>query len=99
MTDGEILRLFYKELSEELGLKDVVLNHIGTYKVNLGTEKRFCSIYTGNFNGTLDDVHIQPSEVAEVKWFTMANILALAKDNPNMFAPGFLDKLNLSKVA
>jgi len=88
----------YKELAEELGLQNIPLRHIGTYKVDLGTEKRFCSIYTGSFNGSLDDVHIQPSEVAEVKWFTKDEIIALHAKNPDMFAPGFIDILRLSKT-
>jgi isopentenyldiphosphate isomerase len=86
----------YKELFEELGLSTVELRHIGTYRMNLGSEQRFCGIFTGIFLGGLDDIHIQKSEVAEVKWFTRIELKTLFNTTPAMFAPGFTDIIKLS---
>lgn len=82
-----------RELAEEIGIKNVELKEIARYytqnKTKKGSIRRFNAVYKGLFNATPTD--IEPSEVTEVKWFTLQQIKELIQSEPDTVTDGLVD--------
>lgn len=79
----------YRELEEELGVKDVKLEFIDKFYTEgqIGEKiiKRFNGIYRAYYSG---DFVLQDDEVSKVQWFTQKDILEGLENNPEMFTLG-----------
>jgi len=76
----------YRELEEELGVENVVLQEIGYFHPeNLGTSsfsKLYKLIYDGELNFDMDGI-------AEIHYFDLTNIYKLLKESPDRFKGDF----------
>ena len=83
-----------RELAEEVGIKDIELQEIGTYftdrKYQNRTLKRFNKVFKGLVAANTQ-FQIQLDEVCEVKWFTINEIKTLIADHPDQITNGVID--------
>ncbi|HSW98793.1 MAG TPA: NUDIX domain-containing protein [Candidatus Saccharimonadales bacterium] len=84
------------ELAEETGLQGMPLETVATYRFNTQDEGRtinqFVRVYVARVpHGAL--VKPAADEVGELRWFTPAELCALAASKPQDFTPGFLHEL------
>lgn len=79
-----------REMTEEIGVSGIDLEEMAYYKteeVIEGVElKRFNKLYKGQIDFTPTD--IDPTEVSEVKWFSLDEIKAMIKNNPDEITIG-----------
>ena len=86
-----------RELAEEIGLKNVSLEEIGSYYHEGSFEglilKRFNRVYRVT---VLPSQHfdIQPEEVAAVEWFSLDKIKQQIQNQPELFTDGVIDVIN-----
>ena len=87
VDDGETVEMAaYRELKEELGLGGVKLEFIITFlnedtlTVDGKSSPTFNYLYKGKFDGVVDDITIQESEVSEIKWYNRVEINELLKN-------------------
>jgi len=82
-----------REMKEEIGL-EAELRFVGkflTRHLNNGIES---PVFNGIYEGTISmstPILLQESEVAEVKWLTLADLKAEILANPDRFTPGFVE--------
>ncbi len=84
----------YRELDEEIGLRNVQLEEVGTYishQTNGDQQtNRFNKVYKAQVSD--DTVFLlQPEEVAEVKWFTVSEVHKMIKNYPEVITDGLED--------
>lgn len=85
-SDDDYKTTAQRETEEEIGLADLRLKKVGKYYGPWGGfGKRQCQGYKALFNGTVDDLKIQVSEVNDVRWFTLEEVDQLRKNNPELF--------------
>lgn len=66
----------YKELSEELGIRDITLTFVGNFYFDgENGQKLFSGIFTGQFDGEISELTLEPNEVDEVKWVGAAELV------------------------
>ena len=88
----EYLAAAYRELAEELGVKDVKLIEILKYyteMVETGSStvgKRFNMLYSTTYDGNIIP---NPSEIAEIKWMNILGIQKWIAERPDDFTMGF----------
>ncbi|HEV7453894.1 MAG TPA: NUDIX domain-containing protein [Candidatus Saccharimonadales bacterium] len=81
------------EISEEIGLHNVALTTLGTYRANhqdgARTINQFERVYVAHVP---HDVVLQPEakEVSKLQWFTPAELKAQIAKHPEAFTPGLL---------
>lgn len=80
-----------REMVEEIGVSGINLEELAYYKneevAQEGlTMRRFNKLYKGQINFTPTD--IDPSEVTEVKWFSLDEIKTMIKNNPDDITVG-----------
>jgi isopentenyldiphosphate isomerase len=84
----------YRELSEEIGLNNTILEEIGTYTSSQedGDKQtnRFNKVYKAAVEDGTDFV-LQEEEVAEVRWFTIADVRAMIQGSPELVTDGLVD--------
>lgn len=82
----------YRELTEELGLKNISLQFVCTFKTEDTTTiegKRsptFSHLYKGVFDGEMSELKTEPTEVVEVGWFNRNQVLELLKNEKQVTA-------------
>lgn len=81
------------ELAEELGLNDITLTVIGTYRSNNRDGERiinqFERVYSAEVPyGTV--IKPQKSELADIRWFTVIELEQHIAEKPDDFTPGLL---------
>lgn len=75
----------YRELLEEIGIKNINLQEIGRFysemtEVNGYTSKIYSHIFHGEYNNSLTELILDPAEVSEVKWFSRSDILSMIRN-------------------
>jgi isopentenyldiphosphate isomerase len=79
----------YRELEEELGVKDVKLTLLGKFYTegNIGEKiiKRFNTIFKADYTG---DFILQEEEVEKVKWFSKEELFKEIEIHPENFTDG-----------
>ena len=85
-----------RELFEEIGLKNVELEEVGTYFTDVHIHKdhlrRFNRLYKVKYRQT--PTKLEASEVAEVRWFTIAEVKDLVDNHPDKVTDGLTDVIN-----
>lgn len=84
------------ELAEEIGLHDVELTTITTYRFNTKEGDRIINQFVRVFLAHVpSDTPLQPQaeEVSKLRWFTPAELKDIVAGHPEMFTPGFLHEL------
>ncbi|OGI64373.1 hypothetical protein A2733_00135 [Candidatus Nomurabacteria bacterium RIFCSPHIGHO2_01_FULL_40_20] len=74
----------YKEMEEEIGLKDVLIYESNKFygKTNVG--KRFCQLYTAQIQRSTQLIP-KEDEVEQLKWFSKQELGQYIKDKPDDF--------------
>jgi len=82
----------YRELREELGLKDVSLTHIGDYYVEVQddwrTMKRFTRAYTLTLHKPYPIFDLPVDEVASTEWMDVEDVKKIVIDSPDKVTDG-----------
>lgn len=82
-----------REMQEEVGITGKELTEIGAYFTDEQYEdlrlRRFNKVY--KTKATDKDITIDPSEVSEVKWFSLDEIKDLVKNHPEQVTDGVID--------
>lgn len=81
------------ELTEELGLHNIALTELGTYKSHTKEGGRIINQFERVYEAKVThDTNLKPeeSEVTALKWFTASELKALIAQQPNNFTPGLL---------
>lgn len=91
----------YRELEEEMGIKDVKLEQLIKFYSEESDEeeylkKRFNIIYIGTYDGP---VNIDNDEVVDYKWVSSNKLSKDMKDNPKEYTEGFIKAFNIYKKA
>jgi len=76
-----------RELSEELGLKNVKLESLGVHRQNLKIHELNVKRFSGDFRVVVSpdtEFAIDPEETSEVRWFTVAELEKLVSDRDNI---------------
>lgn len=80
----------YRELNEELGVHDVVLRKIGSFRDEHTWQghimKRFVTVYKATISGTPKSQ--EPTKIDATRWFTVAEIRQLIHNQPQNIADG-----------
>lgn len=84
------------ELEEELGITDVPLRIVDTYRYR-GKEgeasiNQFVRVYLVTVSRD-SQIHIEPKEITTVQWFTLDELRMLVHEQPEHFTPGYLQEL------
>lgn len=80
-----------RELSEELGVSGVELEEIDSYRTNINYIGRILNRFNKLYRVRIPadtKFTLQPEEVAEVKWFTPAEVRKLLADSPDLCTDG-----------
>ena len=86
----EYIETAYRELSEEVGITDVVLTQSGKFMTDRPFgESRMCAVFTGNYRGELS---LQTEEVASIRWMDADDIKYDVAKNPQNYV------INMSQV-
>lgn len=86
----------YRELAEEIGVTNVVLTHQrelyhdNSPEADGSVNRMYSHIYTGLFNGNIKSLRLDPDEVSEVRWFSVAEINHMINENPASVTDGIL---------
>lgn len=85
-----------RELSEEVGIKNVQLKIVKTYYYNENDFKnrdirQFNRVFEVKFDNTPND--LSKDEVTEVKWFDLVDLKDYIKNSPQDFTPGFIKSI------
>jgi isopentenyldiphosphate isomerase len=83
-----------RELEEEIGLKDVTLEELGSWQSTGDFQgrilNRFNKAYRVNLNQPFEPV-IQEKEVSEVRWFSLDELKDLIKNHPEKVTRGLVE--------
>jgi isopentenyl-diphosphate Delta-isomerase len=86
-----------RELAEEIGIK-AELTFVGKVRVNTMMNNKKINQFNGVFEGKVSrhtEFALQPEEVSEIRWFTLADLKEKVKVNPDEFTPAFVEILKL----
>jgi isopentenyl-diphosphate Delta-isomerase len=81
------------ELTEELGLHNVTLTEMGTYRSNAQDGDRIINQFERVYKAEVThDTNLEPegSEVTTLKWFTASELKTLFSQQSDKFTPGLL---------
>lgn len=86
-----------KEAEEETGLQDIQLQTLGTQYLHETLPdgriiNQFERVYVAHVPHTVG-LRPEPEEVAELRWFTPAELSALLAEHPGRFTPGLVHSL------
>lgn len=84
------------ELAEEVGLHDLQLQVVATYRFSTHEDDKIINQFVRVFLATVPhDTPLQPQadEVSELQWFTPEGLKRMIADQPEVFTPGFLYEL------
>lgn len=85
VDEGETyLQNIVKEAEEEIGLKNISPTVAHKYRVT-GKHQYFGQWFTLVLDTSIDRLALDPKEVAEVRWYTKAELLAELQRNPEIF--------------
>jgi isopentenyldiphosphate isomerase len=73
-----------KELSEEIGLRDVELT-VGPQHFVTVPRRQFVQWFVGQADVTLDQLTLQPEEVEAAQWIEPAQLVADVQSNPDKY--------------
>jgi len=76
----------YKELREELGIENVILEEIGYFHPKDLNTSSFSKLYRLVYDGELN---IDRDGISEIHYFTIDEIIKLLKENPKKFKGDF----------
>ena len=82
-----------RETEEEIGIKDVVLEEVASWPTYDVVNGRILNRFNRLYRARIDDdqsLALQEAEVSEVKWFTLAEIDKLIKNDPDQLTPGLI---------
>jgi len=84
----------YRELEEELGVKNTILNLLVKYYAEEAHPsgkpmRRFQAIYTGEYDG--QSMRLDPEEVMDGKWVSITELEDWMKRSPQEFTGAFID--------
>jgi len=86
------------ELAEELGIQDVSLKQLGTFRTNnMLADGRIINQFERVYVATVppdSNLRLQTDELARVQWFVPANLKAHISQQPQTFTPGLLHALH-----
>ncbi len=89
----------YRELKEELGIKNIELKLIDKFYTSseIGKKKisRFNAVFIAKYNG--DKITLQKEEVEKVKWFEINDLYNLIQNEHTQFTHGLVSILNQYK--
>lgn len=89
----EYIDTAYRELEEEIGLREVALTQKGKFWTDKDFgECRMCAVFTGTYSGPLSKLRLQKEEVAAVKWVNLADLTADLSKTPQNYV------INLAQV-
>jgi isopentenyldiphosphate isomerase len=79
-----------RELAEELGIKDVMLEEIDYYQTRDVFQKRIMNRFNKLYKAYLNNpsLKLQKSEVSDTQWFTVKDVQKLIADHPDQVAEG-----------
>lgn len=86
------------ELSEEIGIKNVKLTALGTFRTNIKEGDRIINQFERSYLAQVPhDITLQPEakEVSGLRWFTPEELKQEIAEQPKLFTPGLLHCLNL----
>lgn len=87
----EYIEAAVREVEEEIGVKGIVLKELIKIRteenLEIGTQKRFSTLYTGVYDG---DIKCNREEVSEVMWIQPKDLTMWMARQPKDFANGFL---------
>jgi isopentenyldiphosphate isomerase len=84
----------YREMSEEIGVRDCVLQlddqmfREDPIEPDGGQNRTYNYFYSGIFDGDIKSLTLDPTEVSEVKWFSKSEILELIQAHPESVTDG-----------
>lgn len=84
----------YRELAEEIGVTDVSLRHeCELYHQNPTdadglVNRMYSHFYSAVFNGDITKLKLEPEEVSEVRWFSLAEIKQIITNSPQNVTDG-----------
>ncbi len=84
------------ELAEELGLHDLKLKTVATYRFNTREDSRTINQFVRVFLAQIPSctpLQPQAEEVGKLQWFTPDELKRLTAEQPEVFTPGFLHEL------
>ncbi len=92
----------YRELEEELGIKNVKLNLLVKYYAEEAHPsgkpmRRFQEIYVGIYDNQV--INLDPEEVMDGKWVLMADLDKWMSESPEDFTDAFIDAYKRYEVA
>jgi 16S rRNA (adenine1518-N6/adenine1519-N6)-dimethyltransferase len=95
VDDGESYeQAAYRELEEELALKDVKLKKLGDYYIDVRDDwrdmRRFTRGYELVLKNPLPVFELDPEEVESTQWMNVEEVKELAKNHPDQVTDGLL---------
>ncbi len=84
----------YKELEEEIGIKDIELE-LGPKRHNTFPKRYFSQWFTCRIDRPIADFVIQEEEVEQIKWVEKDKLLQDVKNNPDKYIPSFPKSIEL----
>lgn len=86
-----------RELAEEVGIRNVVLEYVGSYisdsQHNEQMLRHFIKVYKTRVASNVK-LTLQADEVSDVQWLSVDEIKALIKNHPNQVTDGLVDVLS-----
>lgn len=89
----------YKELEEEIGLKDVNLRLVGTYCADYDAHYRFTGLFVGIWDGSINKLTLEEGQVAAVKWMNEDEFVHETSLHTDIFVPKMAELYKLAKNA
>ncbi len=86
------------ELAEELGLHNIQLQVVATYRFNSNDGERVINQFVRLFLARISSSTVlqpQVDEVSKLQWFTADELKLLIAEQPEAFTPGFLHELRM----
>jgi len=84
------------ELAEELGLHDIKIKTVATYRFNAKEDSRTINQFVRVFLAQIPSntpLRPQAEEVSKLQWFTPDELKRMTAEQPEAFTPGFLHEL------
>ena len=86
-----------KEVAEEIGITNIDLKFFKKFYYEAHNGRRFCAVYIGFVDKPASDFVIQKSEVVEVRWIAMKDLIDWYNKSPEDFVPSFSNAINRIK--